>query len=711
MTSMPTATKFLEINAARLAGFEHQLDFDIDRISTLESVADRRLYTYLFTYSHLVSYLSSIEELDITSFVVGKAIAYSLMPTTLNLRQSTISSLLPSLNRLKKDGVRLETAELNRLKLMVNNSIVGTSKLLHFTRPDVYPIWDSRIDRFINGDDLNTNSVERYLEYLACFDRVASEPKFSAIHQSVERKLGYQVSKSRVFEMVMYLSDLKQLSFQTPAVQVVEEQIVEQPRTVRVPMYKRDAFTFISNLGPVSIDPAYPKTLIRNGYLLSERYTTNSNLSLAALARGRRKLLISDNGNWTRMSTIARRFDEAGTDILKKARTELGENGAISSATTLEREALMKEIAQVCSNAVDELNLNQIIETQLRMSPHYMIGLEDFTIPVMMMVGLMDAVFSPDSTEIVQYQQRTASLFERQINGEYGFLNDLNHVGMFLVVHAFDYKSAYTGGKSSRSIRKDGLAISYGAPMRSRRWITEITLGNTVEDLGENLPESYIVAHALTIGVANGHGGNIPIHILGVGTPILIMLIGFLLKHTKAVSIDSSAPMKDAFDGVIYGSRHAFLKMKMYRVAAMALINNEPYESKTPFFIDFNRRYPANWRALRDKLGVTSQTDVQELETTLGIRQDLVREYIPFFTRLTSSDDPFFWTLRISRSGHNYYVLRKIIDHIRRRRNNWPALKAWTESEINRYTKVAHPKWAQAVKKCYELTMKHRLVD
>ena len=104
------------------------------------------------------------------------------------------------------------------------------------------------------------------------------------------------------------------------------------------------------------------------------------------------------------------------------------------------------------------------------------------------------------------------------------------------------------------------------------------------------------------------------------------MMIGFLLKHTKAVSIDSSAPMKDAFDGVIYGSRQAFLKMKMYRVAAMALINNEPYESKTPFFLDFNRRYPDNWRELRDKLGVTSQTDVRELETTLGIRQDPLQE-------------------------------------------------------------------------------------
>jgi hypothetical protein len=711
MTTTHTATKFLELNATWLAGFEHQLDLDIERISTLDSVTGRRLYTYLFTYPHLVAYFSAIDELDVSSFVIGKAIAYSLMPTTMNLRQSSIAPLMVPLNRLKQDGHRLETAELIRLKTLVNNSIVGTSKLLHFIRPDIYPIWDSRIDRFIHGEDRDTNSVERYQTYLASFDRIAAEPIFSFIHQSMENKLGYQITKARAFEMVMYLADLHELSFESPSKPVAVKPEVVQPRPVSVPIYKRDAYTFISNLGPVTIDPANPKTLIRNGYLLSERYTTNPNLSLATIARRRRKLLISDNGNWTRMSTIARQFDQAGSTILEKARAELNANGDISLATRAERDALMEEIAQACSNAVDKLNLSQIIETQLRMSPHYIIGLEDFTIPVLMMVGLMDPIFSPDSAEIIPYQQRTASLFERQVAGEFGFLHELNHVGMYLVVHAFDYNSAFAGGQAARAITKDGLAISYGAPMRSRRWITEIALGNSVEDLGENLPESYIVAHALTIGVANGHGGDIPIHILGVGTPILIMMIGYLLKHTRAVSIDSSAPLKDAFDGVIYGSRQAYLKMRMYRVAALALIDDVPYESKTAFFRAFHTRYPDDWSGLRDKLGVTPRTDLRELESTLETRQDLVRKHIPFFTRLTSNDDPFFWDLRVSRAGHNYCVLREIVDHIRRRKNNWPALNTWTEREINRYAAVASPKWARALEKSYELIVKHRLVD
>ncbi|MEL7043963.1 MAG: hypothetical protein AAGL66_02955, partial [Pseudomonadota bacterium] len=87
--------------------------------------------------------------------------------------------------------------------------------------------------------------------------------------------------------------------------------------------------------------------------------------------------------------------------------------------------------------------------------------------------------------------------------------------------------------------------------------------------------------------------------------------------------------------------------------------------------------------------------------------QALVRKHIPFFTRLRSSDDPFFWDLRVSRAGHNYFVLREIVDHVRRRRDDWPALKAWTESEVARYAAAGHPKWARTVEKCFELAKAH----
>lgn len=704
------------LTVRHLAGFEHQLDLDLMRWAGTRSIAERRLYTYLATYPHMratVAGFTSISDNELYSTI---SMVYGLMPTAMNLRHGDMEPFISPLNALHDAGQRLSTAEVEGLKALVNNSIVGTSKLLHFLAPETYPVWDSRINRFLHGQDRpETNSVPLYLDYLADFDRLRADADFEVLRRSVEGKLGYPVSAARVFELIMYMSDALKLNHVPPPVAAQSAVAPVMPVAAvesrpEVPRYKRDAFTFISNLGPVTLDSDMPDTLLRDGYLLSEHYTTNETLRLAAIARSRRNLMISDNGNWTRMNALGRKFSAPGAALLDRARAE-ADAGGVTQATLDDRAAMMTEIATACADALAELDVAELISNQLEMQPDYMIGLEDFTVPVMMMAGLMDRVFAPEPQEIASYQARTRELFMRQIDGQFGFGQTLSQTALYLVVHAFDYGSAHEGAAAARGVVKDGIAISFGAPMASRRWIDEIRIGDVVEDLGENLPESYLAAHALALGVVNGHADDVPIHVLGVGTPVLIMLLGFLLKGSRAVSIDSSAPMLDAFDGRIYGSRSAFLKMRMYRLAAHCLIDDKPYESTTPFFKAFEARHPPDWAGLRAALGVTADSDRKEIEDRLEADQALVRAHIPFFVRLTSSSDPFFWDLRVSRTGHNYCVLREIVDHVRRRRNNWPALKAWTEREIARYSAVGSPKWARAVEKCYELVLKHKLLD
>jgi len=702
-----------QLTVSHLAGFEHQLDLSLTRLAATDSIAERRLYTYLATYPHMRATVAGFGRIAVDELFTTISMVYGLMPTAMNLRRGDMEPFLAPLNELRDTGQRLAAAELDGLKALVNNSIVGTSKLLHFLAPEVYPVWDSRINRFLNGEPRPaTNSVPRYRDYLADFDRLRVDAGFETLRASIEAKLGYSVGAARAFELIMYMSDALQLRHVAPPIRTRPVAAPVAAVTARpiVPRYKRDAYTFVSNLGAVTLDPTIPDTLIRDGYLLSEHYTTSETLQLAAIAHARRNLLISDNGNWTRMNALGRQFSPPGNALLTRARSE-AEAGGVTQATRTERAALMAEIATACAASLAALDISEVIETQLKMRPDYMIGLEDFTVPVMMMAGLMDRVFSPDAQEIAPYQALTREMFARQIGGQFGFAQALSETALFLVIHAFDYASARDGASAARSILKDGIAISYGAPMASRRWISEIKMGDVVEDLGENLPESYLAAHALTLGVVNGHADDVPVHVLGVGTPVLIMMIGFLLKRSRAVSIDSSAPMLDAFDGRIYGTRLAFLKMRMYRLAAHCLIDDTPYESDTPFFNAFEARHPSDWVGLRIALGVTANSERREIEARLESDQALVRKHIPFFTRLTSSSDPFFWDLRVSRAGHNYSILREIVDHVRRRRDNWPALKAWTEAEIARYAAAGSPKWARAVEKSFELVVKHKLVD
>jgi hypothetical protein len=481
---------------------------------------------------------------------------------------------------------------------------------------------------------------------------------------------------------------------------------------MKLPKYKRDQFTFISNLSDYTANDAFPNTYKRDGYLLSEHYTNNKTTELAEKVRRRRNLLISDNGNYSRMKAVAKIYEKEGGLLLQQAQDEEKKRGEISKETRAARMVLVTKIAQSCQEKVLITDYNEVIEKQLSIQPHYMIGMEDLTIPVLMLCNLMHPVFAPNPNHIINYQNNTLDYFKKQQSGEYGAKTALEDVAKFLVLHAYDYASAFQAGKNSLSTSKDGIAISYGGAMHSRRWINSLNFGKREVKFDEKLPEAYLIAQSLTLGVVNGHPTDIPYHILGVGTPILIALIGYQLRHSRAVSIDSTAPFKDAFIGKLYGSKHAYIKMDMFKLVAYNLINNKTFYSSSPFYKSFAQKYEHDWVGLRKKLGIKPNYSVKELTVLLKQRGDLLEAYLPFFTPITGSlERGFLQDLRIARAGYNYWELKKICSNVKKRRGNKPLFKKWIENQVERYTRVASYKWAKTVEQTYELTERYRLID
>lgn len=476
---------------------------------------------------------------------------------------------------------------------------------------------------------------------------------------------------------------------------------------IKIPRYKRDQYIFISNLKSITANPNHQITFNRDGYLLSEQFSNAKMVQLADLVKKRRNLLVSDNGNFTRMKAVASNFNEAGKTLLDQAQSELIKQGKISLVTVKKRESLVAEITEACKNTLNNLDLGRVIDRQVEISPDYLIGLEDFTIPVLMMCGLMHPVFEPVAESVKIFQEKTNSLYRDQAAGKFGHKKDMDKTVKFLVLHAYDYSSAFKGAKQLLAVNPDGVAISYGGPLKSRRFITSLHFANNVEVFSEKLPESYLIATALTMGAVNALNSDIPIHILGVGSPILIALIGQLLHRSKAVSIDSTAPFKDSNVGTLYGSRVAFLKMDMYKVAAHCLIHNKSYSSSTPYFKRFENKFPHDWPALRAELGVTSATRVKVLAKQLKIEQTLVETHIPFFSRMRSGDNEMIEQLRIDRAGHNYWILRNICVSVRKRMNDHNEIEKWMQYQVDRYRSVGSKKWSKAVDVAFELSKKH----
>ena len=171
------------------------LDIDNEEIKSLLEKEDIKTYTY--TYEKFIDHFEELRKKDKEEWlVIGSSIVYSWMPTILNIAgrdpkadknlQKIKEDAIESLNNISKnlDGESLEK-DLKKLKLFINNSVVGMSKFLHFSFPDHYPIWDSRVESVLyetaTGKTTKSNYhrlkiIDKYMEYrTSCLKLIEDE--------------------------------------------------------------------------------------------------------------------------------------------------------------------------------------------------------------------------------------------------------------------------------------------------------------------------------------------------------------------------------------------------------------------------------------------------------------------------------------------------------------------------------------------------------
>ncbi|KPQ01685.1 hypothetical protein [Marinobacter sp. HL-58] len=177
--------------------FEHEID---------EGKQD----SYLLSYRDLLEHFEGINHLTSKDLVVGAHMVYGWMPTIvhLNKKDSDPDETLHILQSIKNGNTDLSEDHLITIKHYINNSVVGASKLLHFIRPDQYPIWDSKIFEFTHRRERQqylVNNPATYLQYRAKMLELEQQPGFPRLHAFVNSKLGYEVSGLRALELVMFL--------------------------------------------------------------------------------------------------------------------------------------------------------------------------------------------------------------------------------------------------------------------------------------------------------------------------------------------------------------------------------------------------------------------------------------------------------------------------------------------------------------------------
>ena len=157
---------------------------------------------------------------SINDFYKLIAYAYSWMPTIPVVKAHLIKNpedLLLNLQTLKKGDLSILPSLLKELVPVINNSLTGTSKVLHFILPNHIPIIDSNV---VSGWDifffklhphfdvpkfphhksaLNNNHIARYIQYLELINEWVANCNGSVTQRDLEFSF-YELGKNTIKE-------------------------------------------------------------------------------------------------------------------------------------------------------------------------------------------------------------------------------------------------------------------------------------------------------------------------------------------------------------------------------------------------------------------------------------------------------------------------------------------------------------------------------
>lgn len=196
----------------------------MDQADVLNSADTQKDYDW--SYPYFVRYFSDRAVITEYDFIIGSSFTYSWMPTILRYKvmhndQSNKKLFDEKAKQAADILCRARCFELISMESLcflsgiINNSLVGTSKLLHFVNPDVYAIWDSRVMKFLLGKRYRYSMLkdpQLYYRYLDLCHELTKHPDFNHIKEGYMERLGYQVSSLRVVEQILFLNSSQELT-------------------------------------------------------------------------------------------------------------------------------------------------------------------------------------------------------------------------------------------------------------------------------------------------------------------------------------------------------------------------------------------------------------------------------------------------------------------------------------------------------------------
>lgn len=461
-------------------------------------------------------------------------------------------------------------------------------------------------------------------------------------------------------------------------------------------------FRFVANLKPYLWDPPEGTSRFR-AYLLSVDHARAMQNLLAKLQIEGRRWLVADNGNFDLMGEIGADFAHEAKTLAtarKTAAKRVDRDWFLpGQIPTPLRDRHRKLAAEVITRSRAESRADRIrsvVAAQVAMRPTYLIGMEDFAVPV-----LLGHEVEPEYTAFPMswYQDRIERAVEFALDTTGGRYGEVGNVLVFAGLHAPDYDVAVEAGRLAGEADVQGIACGLGAALDDPRFVDFEVRQGKVRMLGRSLPRSYLRVAAVIAGMTMGHveatGRRPRFHALGLGTPILLPLLAAVGDVDTYTATDSTAPFADAWVSkttALYGWSPAPLKLKAHRVAQRWLEGERAWDCPCPhcgrFFRDARPqilRARQWWRGEKrrplEASDLWAPSPLAELLPLLGHPQDsdLRRE------------------AALARVWHNHWAIRRLEEGAQRAARR-QGLVEWAENIVDRYRGAASSDaWGEAV--------------
>lgn len=164
---------------------------------------------FLISYPTLVQAFARHGTVDAEFLLFASHAVYGWMPNALNWTSTQWEKEALLVESIRA-GKPLTATDMKKIAALINRSVTGASKLLHFIAPERFPILDAHIYTYLNALLYREQPMDCvfYIKYSAAVARATTMPGFALVQEKVKKHLRYEVSSIRAAELPLYYLSL-----------------------------------------------------------------------------------------------------------------------------------------------------------------------------------------------------------------------------------------------------------------------------------------------------------------------------------------------------------------------------------------------------------------------------------------------------------------------------------------------------------------------